>query len=600
MPGLISSATPGKQAAPKAPARRRPAASPAVPAPSRSSTTPGVAQTTPPPSAQVQNNLDTTQSASKLAPQPRKRQNLGPVDSNLEKSGTRNENAEGVEQATSTVPESQKNDVARNTRTTRSSNRSKRLPESGGRDAEDRASNQDSSAEHTLSIVPGTPSSRTRASEKRAHTGEDNDEAGRSAKRTKRSSVRSNAVVQSEQHNTNSALSSVEEPHNPSGVTSKTRASGSTTGNPPAGTRKRQRKTKNATPGTNSQEHTEQQDLQQTETDSQESPQSRRRRRGRSSPDGDGEEDEQSEDNPELHEIDPNTLSMFELSYDKTHGKPSEREKKMAEIDWDEIARKRREHAQRIAMGRDELSSTNVIPSVEGVNGTADQTPAQSGNIEFTVNADGQIVANESSLTINRYEAAEAAARSSEAIEDENDLILRINRTTWVNENRRDPVDRVPMWKSKSDPWSEEDTDRFYDALRMFGTDFYIISKMFPGKTRRHIKNKFVREERLDPPRINNALLGKETKPMDLDHYARETGRDVSVYTKYDGVEHAQGIINESMKDRQQAMTVAVAEQAAMEKERVETEKQKALEKRRAGKKARKARANADGTLDDQ
>ena len=122
------------------------------------------------------------------------------------------------------------------------------------------------------------------------------------------------------------------------------------------------------------------------------------------------------------------------------------------------------------------------------------------------------------------------------------------------------------MWRSKSDPWGEEETDRFYEALSMFGTDFFIISTLFPGKTRKMIKAKFVREERLDPPRINDALLGRPTGPkrapqFDLNHYARETGRDVSVYTKYEDAEHAERVIRESMKERQREMEDAIREE---------------------------------------
>ena len=110
-------------------------------------------------------------------------------------------------------------------------------------------------------------------------------------------------------------------------------------------------------------------------------------------------------------------------------------------------------------------------------------------------------------------------------------------------------------------PWNDEETDRFYDALRMFGTDFFIISKMFAPKTRRQIKTKFVREERLDPTRVNDALMGKQTVPMDLNHYARQSGRDVSVFTKYESLENANAVIRESLKDKEEAMQEALREE---------------------------------------
>lgn len=326
--------------------------------------------------------------------------------------------------------------------------------------------------------------------------------------------------------------------------------------------------------------------------------------------DGQGEGDDASnESDPELHEIDPNTLSMYDLSRESRYGKQSERGKKMAEIDWDEVMQKRRAEAQAIVDQQQEAPAGEVVQSVEGPDGNTESQPgdaeqaqaapannAGAGNEEFLVDADGNIVLDESTV---RHDATAQAMEAAEtgAVEDANDLTAHMNRTTWINNNRRDPVDRVPLWKWKSDPWSEEETDRFYEALRMFGSDFFIISKMFPGKNRRMIKAKFTREEKLDPQRITGALTGKATKRIDLEHYSRETGRDMSVFTKYDGLEHAQGIINESMKDKHEAMTAAAEQEAAAREEKERREKEEKKEKSKTAKKARKQRAKAGGTL---
>ncbi|RMY41166.1 hypothetical protein D0864_16214, partial [Hortaea werneckii] len=60
------------------------------------------------------------------------------------------------------------------------------------------------------------------------------------------------------------------------------------------------------------------------------------------------EEEEEDESDPEAHEHDPATVSMWDLTIDARHGKVSDREKKMAEIDWDEVARKRYEEIEKI------------------------------------------------------------------------------------------------------------------------------------------------------------------------------------------------------------------------------------------------------------
>lgn len=293
------------------------------------------------------------------------------------------------------------------------------------------------------------------------------------------------------------------------------------------------------------------------------------------------EEDEGSD--PELHEIDPNTVTMFELGKDRKRGKTSEREKKMAEIDWDEVARKRREAIEKtIAESQQPAQPTaDVVETTERPDGTADpssdnavapdndapteDTTAAAGGVQFRI-VNGQIVEDETSLTIDRQAQAEAEAQTGAPMEEDNDLTSRINSSTYLNDRRRDVADRLPL--QKKDAWPEAETERFYEALRMWGTDFGIISTMFAPKTRRQLKMKFNREERLDPARVNAALLGKDTVPMNLEHFARESGRDISEYTKYDGYEHAQQVIGASMEDRREAMEAALEEEAAVERNR--------------------------------
>ena len=56
--------------------------------------------------------------------------------------------------------------------------------------------------------------------------------------------------------------------------------------------------------------------------------------------------------------------------------------------------------------------------------------------------------------------------------------------------------------------WSQGDTERFYQALAKFGTDFERIKVMeFPRLHRRHVKNKFHKEEKVNPERVTRALF---------------------------------------------------------------------------------------------
>lgn len=46
-------------------------------------------------------------------------------------------------------------------------------------------------------------------------------------------------------------------------------------------------------------------------------------------------------------------------------------------------------------------------------------------------------------------------------------------------------------------------------ALRQYGTDFTIIEKLFPTRTRRQIKNKFKKEEKDNLAKIDFALKNR-------------------------------------------------------------------------------------------
>lgn len=285
---------------------------------------------------------------------------------------------------------------------------------------------------------------------------------------------------------------------------------------------------------------------------------------------GNEDEDEESED-PELHEIDPNAVKMSDLTRDRRLGKQSERETKMAAIDWEEVARKRLEVAQAIAEGRavGEQSQTrsNNEAAQEGAEGTPQPRAAPISGPRLRMDADGNMVVDEESLRIDRQAQAEANAANF-IVTEEDDLTKRVNQMSWISERKQDPTDRVPFFKMKSDPWSEEETDRFFEALKMFGTDFFIISKMFHPKTRRQIKLKFVREERLDPDRVNRALSGESTVPMSINHFAEATGQEVQNFK--DPRELEEELRQEGEKEREEI--------ARKKKEFDESKKQKEIQ----------------------
>ncbi|RAH70910.1 transcription factor TFIIIB subunit BDP1 [Aspergillus aculeatinus CBS 121060] len=150
----------------------------------------------------------------------------------------------------------------------------------------------------------------------------------------------------------------------------------------------------------------------------------------------------------------------------------------------------------------------------------------------------GEIVLDTASLQVDRHADA---ARNAGALEDvvENTLTRKINQSTYGK-------------RSKTESWDEEMTDLFYRGLRIFGTDFMMISKLFPGRSRRQIKLKFNNEERRDPLRIKDTLLGPR-ESIDINTYSQMTN------TVYDDPKVIQQQLDEERKQME--------EQHAKEKE---------------------------------
>ncbi len=63
--------------------------------------------------------------------------------------------------------------------------------------------------------------------------------------------------------------------------------------------------------------------------------------------------------------------------------------------------------------------------------------------------------------------------------------------------------------RKHTERWSVEDTAKFYTALQQYGSDFSLIAKLFPNRTRRHIRNKFKKEEKENRPKLDWALANR-------------------------------------------------------------------------------------------
>jgi len=67
-----------------------------------------------------------------------------------------------------------------------------------------------------------------------------------------------------------------------------------------------------------------------------------------------------------------------------------------------------------------------------------------------------------------------------------------------------------------TDKWTEQETKKFYRALELFGTDFSLIAQLFPNRNRMQIKNKFLKEEKTSPKKIDAIFTTKDKSAMKL------------------------------------------------------------------------------------
>lgn len=206
----------------------------------------------------------------------------------------------------------------------------------------------------------------------------------------------------------------------------------------------------------------------------------------------------------ETVEILPNVIKMSELCKDLKTGKKSKRETELRKMDLTEQERKKRPQD-----GQESAEGTPIKQNGDADLANQDRLPdfkPQAGPVMRIVN--GEIVLDTASLQVDRHADAVRSAGDLENVE-ESSLTRKINQSSYGK-------------RSKTETWDEELTDLFYRGLRMFGTDFMVISKLFPGRSRRQIKLKFNNEERRDPQRIKETLLGPR-ESIDIETYSEMT-----------------------------------------------------------------------------
>uniref|UniRef100_A0A8C1WLW8 Myb-like domain-containing protein n=1 Tax=Cyprinus carpio TaxID=7962 RepID=A0A8C1WLW8_CYPCA len=162
------------------------------------------------------------------------------------------------------------------------------------------------------------------------------------------------------------------------------------------------------------------------------------------------------------------------------------------------------------------------------------KTPAAPSVQEMVVEDDGHEedeermeetqLEEEEPLLVPRVKVAEDGS----LIIDEESLTVQVSRTKGPNPAEdRDPIFERGSTTTYSSfrkgtytkPWSSGETEMFYLAISMVGTDFSMIGQLFPHRARMEIKNKFKKEERNNSWRVDKAF--KEKRRLDLDFFKK-------------------------------------------------------------------------------
>jgi transcription factor TFIIIB component B'' len=177
--------------------------------------------------------------------------------------------------------------------------------------------------------------------------------------------------------------------------------------------------------------------------------------------------------------------------------------------------------------------------------------------VKLKMDSSGNILVDEESTVVDRHEAS--------AVPDDERQISSVDNYAVVTNSASFST------KEKPERWDAIETDRFYQALSMWGTDFNLIAQMFPGRSRHQIKTKFKLEERRNPAKVHLAILRK--LPVDLDDYSRLSGTALTpvaaieqelldIRTKHEEILKAE----EQARDRARVEDIAAAERTEAER----------------------------------
>ena len=206
-------------------------------------------------------------------------------------------------------------------------------------------------------------------------------------------------------------------------------------------------------------------------------------------------------DGAENEEINAVEIKMVELCKDLRIGKKFSIH--------DELRQREKEKTIKAQFAKAHPELIIIVEGTLGGEEEAVEEDAQGGGGPQMQIVDGQIVMNQNSMQLDRQKRAWENRGNVEEV-TENDFSKITTSGTH-------------MKRERAQFWDMAANEIFWKGLRMFGTDFEMIAKMFPYRNRRQIKLKFNKEERDHPAKIDRILKGASSS-IELDTYEELSG----------------------------------------------------------------------------
>ena len=279
----------------------------------------------------------------------------------------------------------------------------------------------------------------------------------------------------------------------------------------------------------------------QTPTQQKESlPQKEPRRRTQSKKPREAQQDESSQsaqvashgkrrrqltpDDAEAREIQPSITKMSEMTKDSGLGQKSRRDVLLSQVDW--AAVKEREEQDREKERREERDASERKSRRNKRKQTDVHEETNGGQVNDGPRLrilNNELVLDETSQFIDEYAQTLEVAEEGGGALNESNLTKRVNQAT-IKPRRR---------KSRAIVWDEDNTEKFYEGLSMFGIDLKMIaSHFFDGLDRQHLKRKYTKEERANPHKMQAALSGPrksiaKDEMLAMEKYDYEDPKDI-------------------------------------------------------------------------